>query len=87
MLNEFLEFQAYISTPKSRNPRLQPYLLTGFFDDECYLIGIEKIMTLIARAFIFSEGNLVYGDVISNELIEDTIELLHRWTGFSDTET
>lgn len=88
MLNEFLEFKAYVMNPESATPRVQPYLLTQHFHDDNYLIGIEEIMTVIARAFIYSEGQKIYGKSgeVNEKLIHDTIELLHRWTGFSDTE-
>ena len=86
MLNEFLEFKAYVTNPTSPMPRVQPYLLTDHFNESANLIGIEHIMTVIARAFIFSEEKITQGEVISQQVVDDTIELLHRWTGFADIE-
>lgn len=86
MLNEFLEFESYVTAPTSPNPRVQPYLLTDHFSESANLIGIEHIMTVIARGFLFSEGKVIQEEVISQQAVEDTIELLHRWTGFSDRE-
>lgn len=86
MLNEFLEFRAYVTDPESETPRVQPYLLTDHFDESASLIGIEHIMTVIARAFLFSEETIIQGEVISRQIVDDTIELLHRWTGFADIE-
>lgn len=89
MLNEFKEFEAYVINPESLTPRVQPLMLTDYFDEEGnYLIGIEEIMTVIARGFLFSKGHQLYGTdgQINEKLIEAAIELLHRWTGFSDTE-
>ena len=84
MLNELLEFKAYVTDPESETPRVQPYLLTDYFDESANLIGIEHIMTMIARAFIFSDKKTVLDEVISQEVVDDTIELLHRWTGFEE---
>ena len=86
MLNEFLEFKSYVTNPESSTPRVQPYLLTDHFSESADLIGIEHIMTVIARAFLFSEEKVVQGEIVSQQVIEDTIELLHRWTGFPDIE-
>ena len=63
-------------------------MLTDDFSDGKCLIGIEEIMTVIARGYIFSEGRLLYDDLgkINEKIIYDTIELLHRWTGFADIE-
>lgn len=84
MLNELLEFKAYVTDPESETPRVQPYLLTDYFDESANLIGIEHIMTMIARAFIFSNKKTVLDEVISQEVVDDTIDLLHRWTGFEE---
>ena len=86
MLNEFLEFESYVMNPMSSTPRVQPYLLTDHFSESANLIGIEHIMTVVARAFLFSEGRVTQEEVISQQVVDDTIELLHRWTGFSDIE-
>ena len=86
MLNEFLEFEAYVTAPESITPRVQPNLLTNQYDKSGNLIGIERVMTVIARAFIFSDERYSSEEVISSQVVEDTIELLHRWTGFGDIE-
>lgn len=86
MLNEFLEFKAYVTESTSSTPRVQPKLLTEKFNEACNLIGIEHIMTVIARAFIFSREGYNQGERISEQVLKDTLELLHRWTGFSDTD-
>lgn len=86
MLNEFLEFESYVTNPTSSTPRVQPYLLTDHFNESANLIGIEHIMTVIARAYIFTEKRIAQGEVISQTVVDDTIELLHRWTGFADIE-
>ena len=89
MLNEFREFEAYVENPQSLTPRVMPYMLTEHFSEKHpYLNGLEEIMTVIARGYLFSEGHQVYDieNRINEKLIEETKELLHRWTGFSDTK-
>lgn len=86
MLNEYKEFESYVSNPTSKNPRIQPKLFTGLFDDECYLIGIEQIMTVIARNYIFSNKDEKTKDFVDEQTRNEAIEILHRWTGFSDIE-
>lgn len=87
MLNEILEFKAYVTNPKSDTPRIQPYLFTNSFSDSCELNGIEQILTVIARGFLFSDDTIkVYPieALIDEQLIEMTIEILQRWCGFDD---
>ena len=89
MLNEFREFEAYVENPQSLTPRVMPHMLTEHFSEKYpYLNGLEEIMTVIARRYLFSEEHQVYGveNQLNEKLIEDTKELLHRWTGFSDTK-
>lgn len=87
MLNEFAEFNAYITDPESKNPRLQPKLFTEHFSDKhSYLVGIEQIMTVIARGFIFSKESQKNEEIITQQMLSNALELLHRWTGFSDTD-
>ena len=89
MLNELREFETYVENPLSLTPRVMPYMLTEHFSEKApYLNGLEDIMTIIARGYLFSKGHKVYDaeNRINEELIEDAIELLHRWTGFSDTK-
>lgn len=89
MLNELKEFEAYVTNPTSSTPRVMPKMLTDHFSEKDeYLIGIEEIMTVIARRYLFSEAHQVYDQdgKLNKKVIEDAIELLHRWTGFSLTE-
>lgn len=89
MLNELREFETYVENPLSLTPRVMPYMLTEHFSEKApYLNGLEDIMTIIARGYLFSKGHKVYDaeNRINEELIENAIELLHRWTGFSDTK-
>lgn len=88
MLNEYIEFKDYVTYPKSSKPRVQPYMLTDHFSEKNYLIGIEEIMTVVARGYIFSEDRQLYDESgrFDGKIFNDTIELLHRWTGFSDTD-
>ena len=87
MLNEILEFQAYVSEPTSETPRVQPGYLTKNHKkpDELPLMGINQILTVIARGFIFdekySEGFFVDG-VITENAVRDTKVMLNRWCGF-----
>ena len=53
MLNERAEFEAYITNPESSSPRIQPKLLTGNFSTDCGLYGIEQILVVLARGYIF----------------------------------
>ena len=86
MLNEYLEFEAYVTNPTSPNPRVQPKLLTDHFKKGGYLIGIEPVMTMVARGFIFSDEKVARNGSNLQEIIDDTRELLHRWTGFTDND-
>ena len=89
MLNELKEFEAYVTKPESPNPRVQPKMLTDhFYEKDSYLMGIEEIMTVIARGYLFSKEHQIYSQEgqINENVIEDAIELLHRWTGFADTK-
>lgn len=53
MLNEILEFEAYVKSPESEKPRIQPKLLTNNFNEDGNLFGIERILIVIARGYIF----------------------------------
>lgn len=44
MLNEMLEFEAYVKSPESEKPRIQPKLLTNNFSEDGNLFGIERIL-------------------------------------------
>lgn len=90
MLNEFLEFESYVTAPETDKPRIQPYLLTESFKEEPpALNGIEQILTVIARAFIFENmdvKNYDESELIDEQLVSAAIEVLHRWCGFDDSE-
>ena len=87
MINEHLEFKSYVTNPTSSNPRLQPQIFTNRFDGKS-LVGIEDVMTLIVREFIFTycKNEIYDDDGVINELVaNDTKEVLNDWCGF-DTE-
>ena len=73
MLNEILEFKSYITAPTSDTPRLQPKMLTDDFGSTGILYGLEHLLTIIARGFIFGDfydADKVSDDgMISNNLI------------------
>ncbi len=88
MLNEMMEFEAYFSDPQSKQPRLQPKLLTDSYkqDRDGYkLRGLDQIMTIILRDFLFSDPvkDLFDGNgLITDEGISASKELLNKWSGF-----
>ncbi len=88
MLNEFLEFQAYVTNPESNNPRIQPLLFTESFSDSASLIGLEEILTIIARGFVFScyeKRNIYTKDgLLNEEVVKNTICVLQSWCGFAE---
>jgi len=90
MLNEFLEFQAYVKEPRSEKPRIQPKYFTGSFSENGELNGLEQILTVIARGVLFpcdgQKDNAQANDTKEGR-IEDTIEILRRWCGFDDIES
>ncbi len=92
MLDEILELDAYVSEPESLCPRLQPKLLTDDFSSVPKLRGLNQILTLIARDFLFSSyaETVFFNDgLISDEGIMAAKILLNRWCGFDikkDTE-
>ena len=85
MLNEILEFEAYVKSPESEKPRIQPKLLTNNFNEDGNLFGIERILIVIARGYIFSKchQNEIYNSdgMVNNELLNDTRVILQRWCG------
>lgn len=87
MLNETLEFESYIIDPESAKPRLQPKYLTNSFsitEDKYSLHGIDQVLTIVARGFLFSEYALkIYSpdEIISDDTIDATAEVLARWFG------
>ena len=74
MLNERAEFEAYITNPESSSPRIQPKLLTGNFSTDCGLYGIEQILVVLARGYIFDtyREDEIYSDgFVRPELLSD----------------
>ncbi len=89
MLNEMMEFEAYVRDPQSKQPRLQPKLLTNSYkqnkNSEYQLRGLDQVMTMIIRDFLFSDQAKTLFDengLITDEGIKATKELLNRWSGF-----
>ena len=85
MLNEKAEFEAYITNPESSSPRIQPKLLTGNFSTDCGLYGIEQILVVLARGYIFDtyREDEIYSDgFVRPELLSDAKLFLQRWLGF-----
>lgn len=88
MLNEKMEFDAYVSDPKSEKPRLQPKLLTDSYKQEknngYKLRGIDQIMVIILRDFLFSdhENGFFEDGLITDKGIMSSKEVLNKWTGF-----
>ena len=86
MINELQEFKSYITTPTSDTPRLLPKMLTDDFGSTGNLYGLEHLLTIIARGFIF--GNFYDADEVSDNgmLSEDLIvtvkRILFSWLGF-----
>ena len=91
MLNEILEFEAYVKSPESVKPRIQPKLLTNNFSEDGNLFGIERIFIVIARGYIFSEchQNEIYNSdgMVNNKLLNDTRVILQHWCGFDFDES
>ena len=86
MLNEILEFKSYITAPTSDTPRLQPKMLTDDFGSTGNLYGLEHVLTIIARGFIFGDfydADKVSDDgMISDNLIATVGNILFSWLGF-----
>ena len=96
MLNEYLEYESYISEPISTRPRVQPKLLTDSFEmkqrkkdrkPEYKLRGLDQVLTIVARGFLFSDEDWIKTQFFQNGLITDdgiaaTKEMLNRWCGF-----
>lgn len=86
MLNEKLEFLSYVTNPKSKEPRLQPYYLTKSYGESCELNGIGDVLTVIARGFIFSCEEQIYTEdyLLNDKMVKATICILRRWCGFEE---
>lgn len=86
MINEIQEFESYVTAPTIDTPRLQPKMLTDNFGSAGTLYGLEHILTIIARGFIF--GNFYDKDrntdegLISDALILTVENILFSWLGF-----
>ena len=90
MINEFLEFESYVTEPTSDTPRLQPKMLTDNFGSTGNLYGLEHILTIIARGFIFGnfydEGKKTDDGMISDSMIFTVSNILFSWLGFECAE-
>lgn len=86
MINEIKEFESYITFPSSEKPRLQPKMLTGDFGSTGNLYGLEHLLTILARGFIFGnfiDVNKTSDDgMISDNLIATVRNILFSWLGF-----
>ena len=86
MLNEILEFESYITIPDSDTPRILPKMLTDDFGSAGNLYGLEHVLTIIARGFIFGDfydADKVSDDgMISDNLIATVGNILFSWLGF-----
>lgn len=86
MLNEYLEYKAYIEAPESDSPRLQPKLLTeGFDKTRCALSGIGQILTIVARGLLSeTDRKLIFDEtgIITDEGVGALKETLNSWCGF-----
>ena len=86
MINELQEFESYVTNPTSDTPRLQPKMLTDDFGSTGNLYGLEHVLNIIARGFIF--GNFIDVDktsadgMISDNLIATVGNILFSWLGF-----
>lgn len=85
MLNEFLEFEAYVKDSESADPRIQPKMLTENYESDD-LNGIGGILVILARGFIFgfeTEQKIYNEDGLVNEnILNDTKYILLQWCGF-----
>ena len=89
MLNEHLELRTYITDPETDNPRLQPKLFTENFAKDPMMNGLEDVLTVIARGFIFSEDGAGFKPeqkTVTEELVQTAVEVLQRWCGFSSMD-
>ena len=81
MINENKEFESYIISPKSDIPRLQPKMLTDNFGSTGTLFGLEHVLTIITRGFIF--GGFYNVDKAFDDELSDTVKnILFSWLGF-----
>lgn len=86
MINELLEFEAYITDPTSDAPRLQPKMLTDDFGGAGNLYGLEHVLTIIARGFIFG-GFYDADSILENGTPSDTFvatvnRIIFSWLSF-----
>ena len=86
MINEIQEFKSYIEAPTSTSPRLQPKMLTDDFGSTGNLYGLEHVLTIIVRGFIFGDFidvDKTYDDgMISENLIATVENILFSWLGY-----
>ena len=79
MLNEILEFKAYVEDPESDRPRIQPKMLTENYESDD-LNGIGGILVILARGFIFGfeTEQKVYNEegLVHENILNDTKYIL-----------
>ena len=84
MLNEILEFKAYVEDPESDRPRIQPKMLTENYESDD-LNGIGGILVILARGFIFGfeTEQKVYNEegLVHENILNDTKYILLQWCG------
>ena len=86
MINEILEFKSYITSPTSDSPRIHPKMLTDDFGSTGNLYGLEHLLTIITRGFIF--GDFYDADkrfdcgTINDDFIATVANILFSWLGF-----
>ena len=85
MLNEILEFEAYVKDPESADPRIQPKMLTKNYESDD-LNGIGVILVILARGFIlgFETEQKIYNEdgLVNENILNDTKYILLQWCGF-----
>ena len=84
MLNEILEFKAYVEDPESDRPRIQPKMLTENYESDD-LNGIGGILVILARGFIFGfeTEQKVYNEegLVHENILNETKYIKLQWRG------
>lgn len=78
MLNEILEFEAYVKSPESEKPRIQPKLLTNNFNEDGNLFGIERILIVIVKWAIENIRDIEVETETIRDRIRNEIESLDK---------
>ena len=92
MINEIKEFESYVMSPESESPRIQPKMFTNNFDSQGSLYGLDHILTMIARGFLFGDffdkDKNIFSDkgMISETALNSTKRILFDWLGFACRE-